>query len=427
MWLCGLAAALLALIIASSAAAAGGLVGDWRLTEGSGTDVADSSGAGNTGVLAGAATWLTAPVPGIGFAGTSGRVRVPQSSSLEPLRTVTVSAWVNHRGSPGDYRYMVAKGATGCIAAAYGLYTGPYGGIEFYISRGHGTIYARSGDGGTGIWDGRWHLVVGTFDGTTIRLYVDGAQVGAGVQYPGNLEYAQRDNNDLYIGNYPGCSQHGFLGDIADVKIWAVALSAAQIKGAAGEGSGTQGAPQPPTAGGGTGSSTGGAGPRASGSGGSGSGKSGGGSAGGGATSSGAGQTTTGAPVISRLRLSTAPATGKAHKAHRRRTVMITYTVNRSARVSFRLLRIAAGVRSRGRCVQPPAHRARHARSCRRAVAIGRFTHPTAAGRITLRLPASLARRLSAARYELNATPSQGRRTGKTVTATFSVRRSLHA
>lgn len=435
MWLCGVAALVLVLTLGASAApASAGLVGDWKLAEGSGTQVADSSGAGNNGVLAGAATWLTGSVPGLEFAGTSGRVRVPQSSSLEPHSTVTVSAWVSHQGSPGDFRYIVAKGATGCIAAAYGLYTGPDGGIEFYISRSHGTVYERSDDGGTRIWDGKWHLVVGTFDGTTIRLYVDGIQVGAGVRYPGSLDYGQQNNNNLYLGNYPGCYQHGFVGDIAEVKVFNVALSAAQIKAAAG-GGGTQSDPSPPTSGGGTGSSGtpsgssgsagGGSKKPSSGSAGAGSKKPNSGTARGGSTSSGTSRSTAAAPAVTRLRVSTKPASRKAHQATQAPTVTITYTVNRTGRVAFRMLRIAAGIRSRGRCVAPPAHPGRHAHSCQRTVALGRFTHAGKSGRISVRLPASLAKRLSAGRYELAATPSAGGRSGRTVTVKFSVPRPV--
>jgi hypothetical protein len=148
---------------------------------------------------------------------------------LEPTSGVTVSAWIERDGSPGIFRYVLAKGATGCIAASYGLYWGALGGLEFYVSRHHGSVYATSPDAGATVWDGRWHLVVGTFDGTTIRLYVDGRRIGAGTVYPGALEY------DLYIGGYTAgrdraaCQAKNFTEEIADVQIWDRALTADEV------------------------------------------------------------------------------------------------------------------------------------------------------------------------------------------------------
>ena len=35
--------------------------------------------------------------------------------------------------------------------------------------------------------DGNWHAVAGTFDGQTVRLYVDGTEVGHGSPAPGAI------------------------------------------------------------------------------------------------------------------------------------------------------------------------------------------------------------------------------------------------
>ena len=223
----------------SSAGADSGLVGRWRLDEGSGTVAADSSGHGDNGTVLGGATW----VPGrlgsaLSFDGVTGRVQVTGSPSLEPTAAVTVSAWVKHAGSPGDYSYVLAKGATACIAPSYGLYSGPNGGLEFVVAKNR-TVYARSPDAGTRVWDGSWHFAVGTFDGTTIRLFVDGREVGSGTPYVGRLEYQLPDSNDLFIGDYPGCTtmttpgmHYHFVGNIDEVSVWSRALTPAEVTAA---------------------------------------------------------------------------------------------------------------------------------------------------------------------------------------------------
>ena len=217
-------------IAAPTAAASAGLVGQWQLNDGAGAVAVDSSGYGDNGTVLGPAGWFNGPDGGgLKFDGGAARIQVPDEPQLDPAKSITVSAWIERTGSPGAYKYVVAKGGHGCIAASYGLYSGPNGGLQFYVSRGNGTVYARSPDAGPSVWDGQWHLAVGTFDGVTIRLYVDGVQIGQGTQYPGPIEYQLSDSNDLFIGAYPSCGQENFDGAISDVRIWNAALGASQV------------------------------------------------------------------------------------------------------------------------------------------------------------------------------------------------------
>jgi Concanavalin A-like lectin/glucanases superfamily len=401
--LAAVAAALTLATFASPALGSSGLVGHWPLNEGVGTHIADISGLRNDGVLSGGATW----VPGVSgsalsFDGQTGQVRIPNSPSLSPASSVTVSAWVRHAGSPGDYRYIVAKGATGCIAASYGLYTGPNGGLQFYVSQRRGTTYARSADDGLGVWDGRWHLVVGTFDGTAIRLFVDGSEVGSSVTYPGALEYDLPNSNDFYIGDYTGCQQHEFLGAIDDVRVWSRALTPQQVKDLMPAGGG--GSTSPPTL----------PSPPVSGAG------------GGTSTSDGTSHTGTpgsGVPSLSGLRLSgTVIRTGTGRKLGHRTGLTITYTDAQGSRVTLTVARVTSGMRIRGRCLAPRKGLSRHVRSCTRLVVLGSFTHDDLQGRTTLHFTGLPGRRLSAGRYRLIITPRSSGQTGKAVVVAFSVR-----
>jgi Concanavalin A-like lectin/glucanases superfamily len=225
-------AAVLALVGVAPAPADASLVGDWPFDAGSGTSTADVSGNANNGTLNGGVQW----VPGhtgdaLGFDGSTGYVQVSDSASLEPAQ-VTVQAWVKLAGSPGDFKYIVAKGANGCDAASYGLYSGPTGGLMFYVATNDGLSFARSPDAGTGVWDGRWHLVTGTYDGSTVRLYVDGSQVGGrtGTPWTSPISYALPTTNDLFFGYYPGCSGLDFNGAIDEPKIWDRALSPQEVE-----------------------------------------------------------------------------------------------------------------------------------------------------------------------------------------------------
>lgn len=225
----GLAAAIL---LATAAPAGAGLlpVGDWTFNEGRGTVARDYSGHHEEGQLEGAAGWTQGRFQGgLSFDGSTAGVRVADSPALEPAQ-VTVSAWVKAQASPGIYRYVVAKGANTCAAASYGLYTGPDGGIAFYTSREDGFAWTLSPEAEAGtVWNGQWHNVVGTYDGSTVRLYLDGRQIGAGTPDGAPIAYTLPTSNELSIGAYPWCPSSDFAGEIDEVKVFDRALGPQEI------------------------------------------------------------------------------------------------------------------------------------------------------------------------------------------------------
>lgn len=210
-------------LAAPPASATSDLAGLWLLNEGSGQVAHDLSSSGNRGHLGSSPladaqdpSWISLPSvflrrAALRFSGSQ-RVRVADAPSLEP-DGVTVLARV--RGTAGGaFRYIASKGALSCETASYGLYTGAAGGLQFYVS--DGSTYTVSGDAGATVWDGRWHTVVGAFDGASVRLWVDGAEVGAAVPAPLSIGYGLPDSQDFFLGDYAGpCgSPLGFVGDI---------------------------------------------------------------------------------------------------------------------------------------------------------------------------------------------------------------------
>lgn len=210
-------------LAAPPASATSDLAGLWLLNEGSGQVARDLSLSGNPGQLGSSAlvdtqdpSWISLPSvflrrAALRFSGSQ-RVRVADAPSLEP-DGVTVLARV--RGTAGGaFRYIASKGALSCETASYGLYTGAAGGLRFYVS--DGSTFTVSEDAGTTVWDGRWHTVVGAFDGAAVRLWVDGVEVGAAVPASLTIGYGLPDSEDFFLGDYAGpCgSPLGFIGDI---------------------------------------------------------------------------------------------------------------------------------------------------------------------------------------------------------------------
>jgi hypothetical protein len=206
------------------------ILGAWPIDEGAGQTVGDLSGRRNHGVLgatkaadAGDPSWIAVSSSryykrnALRFGGDD-YVSVADSPTLEP-RNISVGAVVRATTSPGAFRYVVAKGALQCRTASYGLYTGANGGLIFYVSNGIQSVL--SADAGARLWDGAWHVVLGTFDGGRVRLFVDGKEVGTGTPTSVSLTYGFPDNDAFYIGDYRGtcASPLGFIGDIDAVAV----------------------------------------------------------------------------------------------------------------------------------------------------------------------------------------------------------------
>jgi hypothetical protein len=230
----GATGAALALGAAFAAPAAGAtshdLAGLWLFNERSGQTAHDLSFSGNPGQLGSTAsvddhdpTRFSMPSlllrrGGLEFDGND-FVRVADAPSLEP-DGVTVVARVRAT-DPGSSRYVVAKGALDCLTASYGLYTGREGGLRFYVS--DGSDYTLSADAGASLWDGRWHTVVGAYDGSSLRLWVDGTLVGTPEPADVTIGYGLPTDDNFYIGTYAGpCSgiiEPGFRGDMDGVAL----------------------------------------------------------------------------------------------------------------------------------------------------------------------------------------------------------------
>ena len=233
-----IAAAALAGLPAVAGADAFPLVGWWPMNEGSGQTIRDWSGHGNNGTLGNSAgaddqdpAWIRGVLAGSALSfGGNDIVRIPDSASLEPQK-VTVAAWFRGSASPGINRYLLAKGSLQCDRASYGLYSGGNGGLGFYIS-GATTWYA-SPLAPPSVWDGKWHHAAGTFDGQTVRLFIDGQEVGSGTSASTAIAYNPPDGGGL-LGDFHG-TDNGvdcdlfMTGDIDGVQVWSQALPVPDI------------------------------------------------------------------------------------------------------------------------------------------------------------------------------------------------------
>ena len=166
----------------------------------------------------------------------TGAERLSLSRSIDEARTIlptgefSVSAWVSLA------RAREHGGIVGCFQNNDGAQQGwLLGNDREHFTFSLATTGADDGDGrfttlaaGSAIRRGGWHYVVGTYDGQTMKLYVDGllsaesAEQSGDILYPAEAEYA--------IGGYIDRDEnHPLNGALFEAKAYRRALSADEI------------------------------------------------------------------------------------------------------------------------------------------------------------------------------------------------------
>jgi hypothetical protein len=198
-----------------------GLVAAYGFNEGSGTTTADASGASQTGTISGGATWTTAGKNGnaLSFDGVNDMVTVANTAALNATRT-TVMAWLRPTALGGWRSAVMKETATGL---AYALYA------DNSASRPAGFVNLgatdRTGAGTAALPLNVWSHVAMTFDGSNIRLYVNGVLVRTAA-FAGNIvtsTQAVRIGGNAIWGEW-------FAGMIDDVRIYNRALTLAEVQ-----------------------------------------------------------------------------------------------------------------------------------------------------------------------------------------------------
>jgi phosphodiesterase/alkaline phosphatase D-like protein len=194
----------------------------WRLDEASGIVVTDSVG-GRHGTYSGSPALGSAGLLGsetshtaVRFDGTDDTISVPDSAPLDLTSAISLEAWIKPDAlpAPGQFASVLSK------RDAYSLqFNGPR--LEFTVIQG--TVRKRlQADAGAIVAGGTYH-VVGTYDGTTTRLYVNGVQVTSGA-LTGNADVT---GTAISVGSW-GTSEW-FRGTIDEPAVYGSVLSPSRV------------------------------------------------------------------------------------------------------------------------------------------------------------------------------------------------------
>lgn len=153
---------------------------------------------------------------------SDGRYNYGASGTITmPTDAVTMSCWIKSSAigyssyhipisfNSGAYEFSID--ANGCFRNGFNI-----NGSRVVDTTSH-----------TSILDGKWHMITATYDGTTIRRYVDGAELtGYAKAITGTLAGS---SSNLLLGNYNGTQYGNKEMCMNDVRIYSTALSAEDI------------------------------------------------------------------------------------------------------------------------------------------------------------------------------------------------------
>lgn len=209
-----------------------GLVGWWKMNDGTGSGtVTDDSTNSNMATLTNmnaSDDWVDGKyLDALDFDGSNDYLSIPDSAALEPAN-ITLAAWIYLDAAPSSTNAIFQKprSTPGSNGSCYSLFVSSTAEAAMYArSTATGTKTARSPDL---LSSGRWYHMVGTADGSNIKIYVDGV-LKATTAFPSSLEcLGTSAGTDIGASNN-GSMESFFNGKIDDARIYNRALSDAEV------------------------------------------------------------------------------------------------------------------------------------------------------------------------------------------------------
>lgn len=192
----------------------------WLFNEGSGSKVFDLSGNGNTGSLVADTHW----VPGkfgsaLEFDGTGDAVDVGNAirENIKSAKAFTLAAWAYPRD-------LTIDGAV--ISGEYFLIWMDTGGAGDGWIAGildSGSVWRKAGEDNASAMQDKWQFVVGTYDGSNVRIFVDGIEKDSAA-----VSSIRDSSLSVRIGQTP-LGTKDFNGTIDHVTIYNIALTPSEI------------------------------------------------------------------------------------------------------------------------------------------------------------------------------------------------------
>jgi glucose/arabinose dehydrogenase/chitodextrinase len=208
--------------------ATAGLAAGYAFDEGAGTAAADASGHGLTGTLTGGPVWSAGRYgAALSLDGIDDHVDLGNPTGLQLTGSMTVSAWIDSSAFPGDDAAIVSKRGAGGYQLDTTVDRGPRT-IGFKLTTGSGADMFRYG--ATALQLGSWYHVAGVYDAAaaTLNVYLNG-QLDNGTLL-GTVATSQSNSAEKVLIGQRASGGFGFNGVIDEVRIYARALTQAEVQ-----------------------------------------------------------------------------------------------------------------------------------------------------------------------------------------------------
>jgi hypothetical protein len=198
------------------------LVGYWPFDEGVGKEAKDASGNGHDGELIDDPKWVQGKFDkALDFEGTGSYVLVPDHDDLDLTDALTVMGWFNLNEAIAGNRRMMSKNDSIFLIFDFGIADS----LDFLVKPNNDFVEST-----TTFEPGEWYHFAGTYDGDSLRIYINGEMEGE----KGGTPPIAASGLDLWIGFDDWDSAVGFHGIMDDVRIYSKALTADEIEKAMG-------------------------------------------------------------------------------------------------------------------------------------------------------------------------------------------------
>jgi Concanavalin A-like lectin/glucanases superfamily len=198
-------------------------VGGWGFDESTGNVAFDESGLGNDASITGALFTASGRFGGArSYDGNGDWVTVEDAGSLDVTSAMTLEAWVYPTGSLAVARPVVGKERPSNAAWFLNAATAGSANPSVAVRAGNSNVVVTAGGP---LPVNTWTHLAATYDGASLRLYVNGA-LAAERATSGVLATSSRP---LRIG-HNDVAGGVFLGRIDEVRVYARALTAPEIQ-----------------------------------------------------------------------------------------------------------------------------------------------------------------------------------------------------
>jgi len=196
----------------------------------------DDSGNNNPGMVTGAVLTndqFGVPNSAYYFDGSSAYIQVPYNQSFDVTPSgFTVASWFKADPAqidPSGIYDLIDKshGSNGTFDDRAGWAVQFFNGNASHFAVGTGTDFSWKAAGSNDpLLDNKWHHITGTFEGSLIKIYIDGVLKNTFTLAPGETPVS--NTRDLFIGRHYALGRY-FRGAIDEVRIYNRALADSEV------------------------------------------------------------------------------------------------------------------------------------------------------------------------------------------------------